>query len=595
MGREGLETVLWAIGEEVVNGFAKPIDVLAVQEQTSSATTTQAIVAVLNDIYGPGIYARATLDGARTSGSLRPGLIYNTTTIELIEQVAFGTASTAAQARQTLRYRLRPMGYGPSADFFVYCNHYKAGTTGSDLNRRDIEAHALRMDLDGLGEGTHAILAGDYNIQRSSEASYQTLLSPGSGQAFDPINQPGNWNNNEAFRAVHTQAPATDPPSGLVGGGMDDRFDFQLITGEFLDGEGMDYLNGSYRAFGNNGTHAFNGDISTGTGATPTVLSALMVASDHLPVVADYQLPAVLSVFTAAIPATLDLGQEFQLAVTVSNAADVLAPLGADELDYQLISSGDIFGMFTGLDAALGAGHTHLLELNTTTPGPKSGLITVSSNSQGVAGGVVEIAVTFNVLGLAGDYNRNGTVDAADYLVWRTALGQAGDALAADGNNDGLVNEGDYDVWKAGFGNVANGSPLASIPEPTTEASFALLAAILSLARKSGYAPVEMANRLRFSLVPNFLSFVSSLRNDMNDVRFGPDKLGQTGGRHGSLHSYLAWLANGDGNHVAPLALRLQLGNRPEINSLSRRRLPDRCLARWLNLRRVRCHSLGKQ
>ena len=175
-------------------------------------------------------------------------MIYNTTTIELIEQVAFGTASTAAQARQTLRYRLRPVGYGPSADFYVYSNHYKAGTTGSDLNRRDIEATTLRMDLDGLGEGTHAILAGDYNIQRSSEASYQTLLSPGPGQAFDPLNQPGNWNNNEAFRSVHTQAPSTAPPSGLVGGGMDDRFDFQLITGEFLDGEGMEYPNGSYRA-----------------------------------------------------------------------------------------------------------------------------------------------------------------------------------------------------------------------------------------------------------------------------------------------------------------------------------------------------------
>ena len=66
--------------------------------------------------------------------------------------------------------------------------------------------------------------------------------------------------------------------------------------------------------------------------ATPTVLSALMAASDHLPVVADYQLPAVLDVFTAAVPSILSLHQAFQLAVTVSNAADVLVSLGADEL-----------------------------------------------------------------------------------------------------------------------------------------------------------------------------------------------------------------------------------------------------------------------
>ena len=48
---------------------------------------------------------------------------------------------------------------------------------------------------------------------------------------------------------------------------------------------------------------------------------------------------------------------------------------------------------------------------------------------------------------LAGDYNRDGTVDAADYPVWRNPLGSTTD-LAADGNENGIVDEADYEVWK---------------------------------------------------------------------------------------------------------------------------------------------------
>ena len=45
---------------------------------------------------------------------------------------------------------------------------------------------------------------------------------------------------------------------------------------------------------------------------------------------------------------------------------------------------------------------------------------------------------------LAGDYNRSGTVDAADYAVWRRTLGQSGTELAADGNGNGFIDDADY-------------------------------------------------------------------------------------------------------------------------------------------------------
>ena len=70
---------------------------------------------------------------------------------------------------------------------------------------------------------------------------------------------------------------------------------------------------------------------------------------------------------------------------------------------------------------------------------------------------------------LAGDYNGDGTVDAADYVVWRKSLGQTGPNLAADGNNSGTVDQADYDHWRAAFGQSSTGlSATTNIPEPTT-------------------------------------------------------------------------------------------------------------------------------
>ncbi|HEX4412106.1 MAG TPA: hypothetical protein VH107_00665 [Lacipirellulaceae bacterium] len=68
--------------------------------------------------------------------------------------------------------------------------------------------------------------------------------------------------------------------------------------------------------------------------------------------------------------------------------------------------------------------------------------------------------------GVQGDYNNNGVVDMADYVLWRN-----GGPLQNEVDNTGTVDAGDYAAWRTRFGNTSgSGSSLsgAAVPEPTT-------------------------------------------------------------------------------------------------------------------------------
>jgi hypothetical protein len=80
-----------------------------------------------------------------------------------------------------------------------------------------------------------------------------------------------------------------------------------------------------------------------------------------------------------------------------------------------------------------------------------------------------------------GDFNVNGSVDAADYVLWAKTKGAGGDGLPADANNDFVVDDLDYDIWRQNFANFGlstppgSGSALSSnIPEPGAVALLAI-------------------------------------------------------------------------------------------------------------------------
>jgi hypothetical protein len=91
---------------------------------------------------------------------------------------------------------------------------------------------------------------------------------------------------------------------------------------------------------------------------------------------------------------------------------------------------------------------------------------------------------------IAGDYNNNGTVDTADYVVWRD--NQNGAATLPHDTTPGTVTTADYDVWKANFGKTL-GSGLVSAPEPVSVflAFTALSLRILIPRHRADMGPVQ--------------------------------------------------------------------------------------------------------
>ena len=61
--------------------------------------------------------------------------------------------------------------------------------------------------------------------------------------------------------------------------------------------------------------------------------------------------------------------------------------------------------------------------------------------------------VNARAVGLPGDFNNNGVVDAADFTVWRDNLGLSV-ALPND-TTPGEVTWADYDLWVSNFGATA--------------------------------------------------------------------------------------------------------------------------------------------
>ncbi len=396
-------------------------DVLAVQEiQSASALST--LVNVLNTAPGsPGDWASSGYISGPDSQSL---VVFRTSKVQFVRllEIAAGSSNTSDQPRNTYRCDLRLRGYAdaPANYLAVYSVHLKAGSASSDNDRRLVETTHIRQNAQGVDTfgpgsampaGYNFVVAGDYNMQSSTQTSYAELVSSqanNAGRVFDPINSPGTWNNNGTFRYIHTQDPTGS-------GGMDDRHDQILVSASLIDGVGFDYIgspavpfstttwndpNHSYRCWGNDGT-SFNLALTT-TGNTmvgPTIAQALKnaatTAGGHLPVYLDLRVPAKISADTVLDFGTVTQGSTApSRTLTVSNAGDVAlwSAAGIANLSYSLPSvAGFTVPVGAYADAPGGGVNTHAISMPTSTVGVKNTTLVISSNDPDQPSRVVQL------------------------------------------------------------------------------------------------------------------------------------------------------------------------------------------------------------
>ena len=266
--------------------FAQPDIFVACEIQNKKGADS-----ILNrslNVFGQTNYASADYHSDSNGGDLQNMLYYNTNKLTLHSQNAIETS--VRDIDHYVLYVNDPSlsTYFDTTFLEVYMCHLKAGSGSAEQAIRNTQTALLRDYIDARPQNRNHFICGDLNVYRSTESCYQTIVTGGLNPFFDPINTPGNWNNNGSFASLHTQSTRNGQNLDCGSqGGSDDRFDQILVSGSVITGsDSLVYLANSYAAIGNDGNH-FNSSLiaaPTNSQYPDSVVNALYYMSDHLPV-----------------------------------------------------------------------------------------------------------------------------------------------------------------------------------------------------------------------------------------------------------------------------------------------------------------------
>ena len=195
-------------------------------------------------------------------------------------------------------YKSKELAQGDTVFITFIVAHLAAGNNVNSENSRETQTLQLMERLEQLGKADNYIFSGDFNLYGASEKAYQTLLYyPNSlFQFIDPIDREGEWHYNRSFSDIHTQSTHTYSDEGecFASGGMDDRFDFILVSSYIFYGlKGVQSMNRSYHALGQDGNRFRNTIVAPANQIVPQeIANALYNISDHLPVILDFEITA---------------------------------------------------------------------------------------------------------------------------------------------------------------------------------------------------------------------------------------------------------------------------------------------------------------
>jgi fibronectin-binding autotransporter adhesin len=282
---------------------------------------------------------------------------------------------------------------------------------------------------DSLANYTGSLIAGSAQLNLASSA--YTTIGGSATIAGGSIN---------SINGVQVKSGKTLSGFGLVNGALDNQ---GTVTG----GAGSDVLHLTGKVTGPGSftqNVSFEGSYSPGNSPASVTFggATTLAATDQLLIEIG---GTTLGTQYDHISATGSLVLGGLLKVSLINSFSPAAGQSFDLLDF---APGNLSGAFSSI----------------TLPTLATGL--QWNTNQLYSTGVISVNLT-------GDYNGNGVVDAADYVVWRKGLGTT-------------YTQSDYDAWRAHFGQTASGAGATTntaVPEPATFALLAIAGAGVCLSR----------------------------------------------------------------------------------------------------------------
>jgi hypothetical protein len=323
--------------------------------------------------------------------------------------------------------------------------------TGSVQNSGTVLAENGRLTLSGSGHTNSA--AGIIEANSAAEVFYSQGLATNNGQialvdgTFDNNNRPLDNNGSVAGDGVIRTGGLTNDGSIGVGGG-----DLDLV-GPVTNNSTVSIQSGS--------TARFFGPVD-GPGNYPGTGTAMFLNS-----FSPGASPAEVNfggnlILTGTATLIMELagtapGAQYDRLV-VAGSASLAGTLDVDLLDGFAPAAGNSFEIISAAGGVLGTFNNELLPA-------------LAPNLEwNVLYGSNTVTLQVSAPGLPGDYNDDGSVDAADYVVWRKNEGTT-NALPNDPIG-GTIGPAQFNQWRANFGAMAGSGSVApdsvsgTVPEP---------------------------------------------------------------------------------------------------------------------------------
>lgn len=270
---------------KTIINYVKP-DIFSVNEMVASEAMMEHLLGVINTTW-TSRYKRPAFVHSNAP-YLANAIYYNSKKLTFQKQIVVQDYVRDINLFK-FYYNSSQLEQGDTAFVICIVAHLKAGSGTDNSNKRKVMATNTMNYLKNHNQKANYLMMGDFNLYGETEPAWlQLTMNSNTNINFnDPVNQSGDWHNNYAFRNYHTQSTHSEDNGCASWGGMDDRFDYILISNYIKNGtEHVKYVDGSYWALGQDGKHFNKGllDAPTNTSVPANVLNALGKNSDHLPV-----------------------------------------------------------------------------------------------------------------------------------------------------------------------------------------------------------------------------------------------------------------------------------------------------------------------